>query len=157
MAVFGPKLTARDRTRIALSQGKVYRKSKGVTVDLDVSPMYLAVADGLAVAADDMLQEASSRAPFDPATPGNRIPDSGIWGVYAFGKILTTGGPGKYSKPRSFHPIRDGVDAVITFTSPLHHLHELGTVRMTARPYLGPAKNDSADKVPRTLQQNWPR
>ena len=143
--MIGPKyrkLRGRDLTRNLLSQGIVrQRVSKGVYVDLDVSPLFLAAADGLAAAAAELLAEASENAPDDPSTPGSRIVEAGGFLVYAFGQIVDVDGQRRdWKKPRSFRPTKDGLDAVVSFRSPIHHLHEMGTVHMPARPYLGPAR-----------------
>lgn len=159
--MIGPKfrkLRGRDLTRNLLSQGIVRRRvSKGVTVDLDVSPLYLAAADGLTAAATELLSDATEHAPDDENTPGSQIRESGIFGVYAFGSILETGGPGEWRKPRSFKPNKEGVDAVVSFKSGLHHLHETGTVNMPARPYLGPARMRMADRLVPIVAQAMPK
>lgn len=161
--VFGPRKvrqTTRQRTRGLLSQGIVRKRvSKGVFVDLDVGPMYLVAADGLAAAAAELAADAAAHAPDDPTTPGSRIRDSVGFLVYAFGQVLEVeGGAGKgFSKPRSFRPNKEGLDAVVSFSSQLHHLHELGTVNMPARPYLGPARMRIADRVPSILASKWPK
>jgi hypothetical protein len=157
--MIGPRrLGGRALTGALLSQGKVRRRTgKGTFVDVNVGPVYAAIAKGVAAAADRMLTEATANAPDDPATPTSRVRTSGIWGVYAFGSILDTGGPGKWRKPRTYKPTKNGVDSVISFNSPLHHLHELGTVHMPARPYLGPARVSVADEVPGILKANFPK
>jgi hypothetical protein len=152
------KLRGRALNRNLLSQGIVRRRTgKGTFVDLDVSPLWTAVADGVAAAAAEQLADATSHAPDDETTPGSRIQDSGIWGVYGFGGLLETGGPGEWRKPRSFRPQREGIDAVISFKSGLHHLHELGTVYQKARPYLGPARLRMADRLPAILAAHFPK
>jgi phage gpG-like protein len=159
--LIGPKyrkLRGRALTRNLLSQGKVRKRiSKDVTIDLDVSPVWVAIADGVVQAAGTMLAVATEDAPNDPATVGSRIQESGIFGVYAFGQLIETGGSGKYRKPRSYKPAREGIDAVVSFTSGLHHLHELGTVHMPARPYLGPARMRTGPDVPGILAANFPK
>jgi hypothetical protein len=154
------RLTGRQRTRALLSQGIVRtRPSKGVVVDLDISPLYLAAADGVAVAAAELLADASANAPDDPTTPGARIPDSGGFLVYVFGQVLDVdgGAPVGWRKPRSFRPNKNGLDAVVSFRSPLHHLHEMGTVKMPARPYLGPARMRMADRLPAIVASQMPK
>jgi hypothetical protein len=163
MATYGPKkvrLTNRQRTRAMLSMGKVRtRPSKGVVVDLDISPLYLSVADGVANAAAEMLADAAEDAPFDPMTLGNRIPESAGFLVYAFGQGVAVDGdaPVGWKKPRTFKPSRTGIDAVVSFKSRLHHLHEMGTVNMPARPYLGPARMRMADRLPAIVAENMPK
>jgi len=159
MPAFGPKLTARDRTRIRLGNGKVRRwVSKGVFVDIDVDPLLLVVADGLAAHMARIIETATPMAPDDPATPGSRIQESGGFAVYAFGQVIHTEGARRdYRKPRSFRPARDGLDAVAHFRSRLHHLHEKGTVNMPARPYLGPAHQRAAPHLLEDLRGAWPR
>jgi hypothetical protein len=162
MATYGPKkvrLTNRQRTRAMLSMGKFRtRPSKGVIVDFDISPLYLAVADGVANGAAALLADAQEFAPFDPETEGNRIPESGGFLVYAFGDIVevTGGAPVGWKKPRTFKPSRKGIDAVVSFRSNLHSFHELGTVNMAARPYLGPARMRMADLLPAIIAENMP-
>lgn len=155
----GPTITARDRVRIRLSQGTVRRRvSKGVFIDLDVSPLYLGAADGLGVAAAELLADATEDAPRDPATPGDRIPESGGFLVYAFGSIMETAGQRRdWKKPRTFRPTKDGLDAVVSFRSGLHHLHELGTVKMPARPYLGPARMRMAGRLTDVVSRHMPK
>lgn len=161
--VFGPRkvrLSGRQRTRVLLSQGKLRtRPSKGVVVDIDISPLYLAVADGVAAAAAELLADATANAPDDPTTPGARIPESGGFLVYTFGQVLDVegGAPVGWRKPRTFRPSRDGIDAVVSFTSPLHHLLELGTVKMPARPYLGPARVRMGDRLPAIVAAQMPK
>jgi hypothetical protein len=156
--MIGPRrLGGRALTGALLSQGKVRRRTgKGTFVDVNVGPVYAAIAKGVAVAADRMLDEATANAPDDPTTPGSRIKDSGIWGVYAFGSLLDTGGPGAWRKPRTYKPTKDGIDSVITFRSIIHTYHELGTINMPADPYLGPARVAVADEVPGILKANFP-
>lgn len=159
---FGPgkvRLTSRQRTRAMLSMGKIVKRSKGVRVEMDISPLYLLVADGVASAASELLADADRGAPDDPATPGSRIPDSGGFLVYAFGQGLDVPGaaPSGWKKPRTFKPSRDGIDAVVSFRSPLHHFHEMGTVNMPARPYLGPARARMADRMAAVVAQHLPR
>lgn len=158
-ARIGPKaLRGRALNRGMLGYGKVRKRTgKGTYVDLDVSPLWEPVADGVLAAGVAILEDATAHAPDDPATPGSRIQDSGIVGVYAFGNLIDSAGPGKWRKPRSFRPQKEGVDAVVSFKSPLHHLHELGTVHMPARPYLGPARMAIADAVPGILAQHFPK
>lgn len=136
------RITSRDRTRQRLAQGVIRKRvSKGVFVDLDISPLYLAVADGLAEVGAQTIELAARHAPDDPATPESRIREAGQFGVIAFGQVVTVEGmPRGWRKPRAFRPSPEGVDVVATFRTPLHHLHEGGTRYMRARPYLGPAR-----------------
>lgn len=155
----GYRLTARDRTRIRLGNGKVRRwVSKGVFVDLDVDPLLLVAADGVAEVLGAIIDEATPHAPDDPTTPGSRIRERGGFAVYAFGQILRTQGEREgYRKPKKFRPDRNGIDGVAHFRSRLHHLHELGTVNMKARPYLGPARAAVEPRVEQILKDIWPR
>lgn len=154
----GYRLTARDRTRIRLGNGKVRRwVSKGVFVDIDVDPLLLVAADGVAEVLAAVIDEATPHAPDDPSTPGSRIRESGGFAVYAFGQVLRVAGERQgYRKPRGFRPDRNGIDGVAHFRSRLHHLHELGTVKMKARPYLGPARARVAPRVNEILADIWP-
>lgn len=155
----GHRLTARDRTRIRLGNGKVRRwVSKGVFVDIDVDPLLLVAADGVAEVLAAVIDAATPHAPDDPRTPGSRIRESGGFAVYAFGQVLRAEGERHgYRKPRRFRPDRNGIDGVAHFRSRLHHLHELGTVKMRARPYLGPARASVAPRVEAILRDVWPR
>jgi hypothetical protein len=161
-AVFGPRKvrqTTRQRTRGLLSQGKVRKKQGDVMVDIDVGPMLLVAADGIAAAAAEMLADAKANAPDDPSTPGSRIAESGGFLVYVYGQVIEVeGGAGKgFRKPRDFRPQKDGVDSVVSFSSRVHHLQEMGTVKMRARPYLGPARMRIADRVPAIIASHWPK
>lgn len=159
MPVFGPRITARDRTRIRLGNGKVRRwVSKGVFVDIDVDPLLLHAADGVAGVMRRIIEVATPDAPDDPETAGSRIRESGGFEVYAFGQVMRVEGTRSgYRKPRSFRPSSTGIDSVAHFRSRLHHLHELGTVKMAPRPYLGPARVRVESEVRQILTDNWPR
>lgn len=160
MPTFGPRLITRDRNRIALNTGKGLIRKKlpdGTRIELDTDPIWGAIADGVAAACAEIRDIAAANAPRDPATPGDRIPESMDYGVWAFGKVIEAGGGRDFRKPRDFRPPSDGVGGVVKSKSRLHHLHELGTVHMAARPYLGPARVAVAPRVPGILRDHFPK
>lgn len=159
MPSIGPRLTARDKARVNLGRGKVRKRvSKGVFVELDVDPALLACADGAAAFCQRVLDIAAADVPDDPTTPGSRIRESGQYGVYAFGQAITVEGAARsFRKPRGFTPSKDGIDAVVTYRSRLHHLFELGWKYHEGEPYLAPASRQAAASVPRLIRDTFPQ
>lgn len=155
----GPRLTARDKTRLRLGRGMVRKRvSKGVFVEIDVDPALLAIADGAAAFCQRVLDLAAPDVPDDPTTPGSRIRESGQFGVYAFGQALTVEGMARdFRKPKGFTPSPNGIDAVVTYRSRLHHLFELGWEFHEGRPYLEPAAAAAAASVPRLVRDHFPQ
>lgn len=159
MPSIGPRLTARDRTRLRLGLGTVRRRvSKGVFIEINVEPALLALADGVAAWCQRVLDLAAPDVPDDPTTPGSRIRESGQFGVFAFGQAIAVDGMLRdFKKPKGFVPSPNGIDAVVTYRSRLHHLFELGWEYHEGDPYLAPAADQAAASVPRLMRDTFPQ
>jgi hypothetical protein len=99
-----------------------------------------AMADGLLQLGEHVLEDASGRAPRDPAAAEARgIPmmgDTGGLQVWANGKRVG----GTWAKRPKGGKVPQGQAVLfVGFDSRLSHLLELGTVKMRARPFLTPA------------------
>ena len=97
----------------------------------------LATVDGLLEMTREVMADAMSRAPRDPETAERRgvpmMADTGTVGAWAGGKKV---GGDMTRKPRG---VKNDLVVVGAFASPVAHLIEGGTIKMTARPFLTPA------------------
>jgi len=111
--------------------------------------LYAGIADGLIELGEKIIADARERAPHDAAAAAKRgVPmmrDTGRVAVFA-----PVGGKSKLvhgstdvaaakNRPRGVRTPNDQVVMIASFTSPLAHLQELGTVNMNAHPFLTPA------------------
>jgi hypothetical protein len=137
MATFGPKLSRRERVRI------------------NTDPVFLALADGLFAAAEDIGAEAESRVHDAPPTDSPWADWHKHWAAaaWALGKKVA----GAADKPRPMRTTRRGADAVVGFPFP-GRLHETGTEFQPARPFLGPAALEyvTSSRFPATLAAHFP-
>ncbi len=153
--MLGPKITARDRQRLALGRGKARRvKTASGWLELDTDIALLPILDGLAAAARDILE--NTRPP-DAAPYGEGLVASGGMAGYAFGKVTHVEGAERdVVKPRDFRAPKDGVAVVLGYGFPGRFL-ETGTVNHGAQPFLTPAVQAGSGRVPAHLRKSWPR
>lgn len=108
----------------------------------------LGMADGLLALGEDIRRDAYAHAPFDPeheahALAHGRGPkdphlrDTDHVGVWVDGRKAGGGA----NKPKSLRMPKGQVVMAVGFGDPLAHLHELGTIKMPARPFMLPAFN----------------
>jgi len=176
MAIFGPKITARERSRFKAVAGKGLTKKypDGTVVTFDTDPLMAYIADGFAEVATLIGERASANAPDDPFyvnEAGQRVrqPAAGFglptnWGVMAwvFGKLIYGKGASradsKISKPRAFRTDQASAEAIVGFGFP-GRFNELGTAENPARPFLGPAAMDvlGSGDVERVMRRHMPQ
>jgi hypothetical protein len=96
----------------------------------------LGMADGLAELGDVIIADATEHAPDRPPI-GVGLVETGKSAVWVRGKKVS----GDLDKPKRMKMPLDQVVMVATFTSPIAHFAELGTVTEPARPFLLPAFN----------------
>jgi len=98
------------------------------------------MADGLLNLGLRIILQAEARAPRDPEAAAARgvpmMADTGGVQVWARGKRV--GGVWEKRPPRASAP-KDQVVMFVGFGAPIAHLVELGTIKMSARPFLTPA------------------
>lgn len=118
------------------------RRARVVMNRAALDELQLAMADGLLALGERIIAEARDNAPRDPEAAAARgvpmMADTGNLVVYALGKKVG-GDDGGTGKPRGMKTPKDQAVLGVWFSSPLSHFHELGTVKMRARPFLTPA------------------
>lgn len=139
--------------RAARTQAR--RGAKIVMNKAAVDAMQAGLVDALVQLGDEIIDDASARAPRDPEAAARRpvkgghathqgIPmmkDTGGVQVWGLGKLAygTTEKAAWEQRPKGVTMGKDQVVLVVGFGSKLAHLVELGTVKMSARPFLTPA------------------
>lgn len=134
------------------------RKAKVVMNRNALDAAVLGMADALLAVGENVLADAISGAPSDPArTHGIHLSETGALGVWAAGKKI---GGNMVGKPRvtkivestkipgTFRSVRrvaatpkDEAVLFVGFAAWWAHFSELGTIKMVARPFLAPALN----------------
>jgi len=114
-----------------------------------VDALYAGMADGLIDLGEEIIEDASARAPKDPVIAAKRgvpmLKDTGfisVWGpVEGKSKLLHGSAQvaASRNKPRGVKTPPTQVVLVAGFHSPLAHFNELGTVKMAATPFFTPA------------------
>jgi hypothetical protein len=129
--IVSAKLTARRKARVVMNRQALDEAQLGM-------------ADALAAIGERIIADARETAPKDPVAAAARgVPmmrDTGNFVVYANGKKVA-GDVGGTGKPRGMNTPAGQAVLGVWFSSHLAHLLELGTVKMTARPFLLPAVN----------------
>lgn len=125
--------------RVIANRGKRVVMNKAV-----VDALYAGMADALIDLGGQIVSVATAVAPRDPEKAAARgvpeMADTGNFVVYGLGKKVG-GDEGGTGKPRAMKTPRDQVVLGVWFSSPIAHLLELGTVKMSARPFLLPTFN----------------
>lgn len=118
------------------------RKARVVMNRAALDELGLALADGLLALGEEILADAAANAPRDPEIAAKRgvpmMADTGHLVVYAGGKKVG-GDEGGTGKPRGMKTPPDQAVLGVWFSSPLAHFAELGTIKESPRPFLGPA------------------
>ena len=114
-----------------------------------VDALYAGIADGLIELGERIIADARDRAPEDPDAARKRgvpmMKDTGQVAVFGpvAGKTKLLHGrtdiAQMQNRPRGVKVPNDQVVMIASFTSPIAHLLELGTVNMDAHPFLTPA------------------
>jgi hypothetical protein len=121
------------------------REAKIVYNKAAIDALYAGMADGLIELGERIIADASERAPKDAAAAAARgvpmLKDTGFISVWGQGKLVHGSAQvaASKNKPRGVRTPKDQVVLVAGFSSPIAHLQELGTVKMTANPFLTPA------------------
>ncbi len=128
--------------KVASARVIANRKARVVMNRAALDELGLRIADGLIELGDVILADAVDHAPRDPEKAAERgvpmMADTGKFVVYAGGKKVG-GDEGGTGKPRGMRTPKDQAVLGVWFSSPLSHFAELGTIKETARPFLGPA------------------
>lgn len=120
---------------------------RGASIQMNkagVDALYAGMADGLIELGDKIIGDAvSTMRPghLDAPPYGEGLIKSGFVTVWGQGKLVHGSAQvaASKNKPRGLKVPKDQVVMIAAFASPLAHLHELGTVKMPARPFLTPA------------------
>lgn len=117
------------------------RKARVIMNRGALDQVQLGMADGLLQLGQQILDRArSTMVPghLDAPPYGEGLIASGHVLTYALGKKVG-GEEGETGKPRGMKAPKNQVVLGVWFSSRLAHLHELGTIKMPARPFLTPA------------------
>lgn len=109
-----------------------------------LTALQLGMADGLGKLGDKVLADATAvmvPGHLDASPYGEGLISSGFVRVWAMGTLVRGRSDimASRNKPKGLNLPIDEVVMIVGFAAPHAHLHEFGTIKMQARPFLSPA------------------